>query len=100
MRCMRLLDDGRPARSLWKIEDSMMDFISKQEPLKRDRMHDLLPLALNETNLPLPGKHSGKVRDWYALPDGKRLLVTTDRLSAFDRNLACVPYKGQALNQL
>ena len=40
------------------------------------------------------------MRDWYDLPDGKRLIVTTDRLSAFDRILARVPYKGQVLNQL
>ena len=60
----------------------------------------LIPHALNETNLPLTGKQSGKVRDWYDLPDGKRLIVTTDRLSAFDRILARVPYKGQVLNQL
>ena len=61
---------------------------------------DLLPYALGETNLPLPNKTSGKVRDWYDLPDGKRLIVTTDRLSAFDKILAAVPYKGQVLNQL
>jgi phosphoribosylaminoimidazole-succinocarboxamide synthase len=60
----------------------------------------LLPLALGDTHLPLPNKLSGKVRDSYALPGGRRLLVTTDRLSAFDRVLACVPYKGQVLNQL
>ncbi len=63
-------------------------------------MRTLLPLALGETHLPLSGKQSGKVRDWYALPEHRRLLVTTDRLSAFDRNLACVPFKGQVLNQL
>jgi phosphoribosylaminoimidazole-succinocarboxamide synthase len=40
------------------------------------------------------------VRDWYDLPHGNRLIVTSDRLSAFDRNLALVPYKGQVLNQL
>jgi phosphoribosylaminoimidazole-succinocarboxamide synthase len=40
------------------------------------------------------------VRDWYDLPDGTRLIITTDRLSAFDRILARVPYKGQVLNQL
>jgi phosphoribosylaminoimidazole-succinocarboxamide synthase len=34
------------------------------------------------------------------LPGGRRLFVTTDRLSAFDRILARVPYKGQVLNQL
>ena len=68
--------------------------ISKQELL------DLIPRAFDQSNLSLPGKASGKVRDWYDLPDGKRLLVTTDRLSAFDRIVACVPYKGQVLNQL
>jgi len=56
--------------------------------------------AIQETDLPLPEKTSGKVRDWYDLPDGKRLIITTDRLSAFDRILATVPYKGQVLNQL
>ncbi|MCZ2126529.1 MAG: phosphoribosylaminoimidazolesuccinocarboxamide synthase [Anaerolineales bacterium] len=60
----------------------------------------LLPDALNETHLPLANKTSGKVRDAYNLPDGKRLIITTDRLSAFDRILAKVPYKGQTLNQL
>ncbi len=60
----------------------------------------LIPHALHETNLPLSGKQSGKVRDWYDLSDGQRLIVTTDRLSAFDRVLAKVPYKGQVLNQL
>lgn len=68
--------------------------ISQNELLK------LIPQALNETNLPLSGKQSGKVRDWYDLANGQRLIVTTDRLSAFDRVLARVPYKGQVLNQL
>ena len=52
------------------------------------------------SNLPLPDKRSGKVRDIYPLKDGKLLLVTTDRLSAFDRVLGAAPYKGQVLNQL
>ncbi len=68
--------------------------ISQNELLK------LIPEALDETNLPLSGRQSGKVRDWYDLPSGQRLIVTTDRLSAFDRVLARVPYKGQVLNQL
>lgn len=61
---------------------------------------NLLPQAFDSSDLPLPGKTSGKVRDWYALGDRERLIVTTDRLSAFDRILARVPYKGQVLNQL
>ncbi|MFH1524123.1 MAG: phosphoribosylaminoimidazolesuccinocarboxamide synthase [Chloroflexota bacterium] len=68
--------------------------------ISEQNLYELLPLALDKTDLPLPGKAIGKVRDWYDLPDGKRLLVTTDRLSAFDRILARVPYKGQVLNQL
>src|SRR5512142_1567128 len=60
----------------------------------------VLPQAFDTTNLPLAGKQSGKVRDWYPLPQQRRLMITTDRLSAFDRILACVPFKGQVLNQL
>lgn len=55
---------------------------------------------LERSALPLPDRREGKVRDSYALPDRKRLFVTTDRLSAFDRVLGCVPGKGQVLNQL
>lgn len=62
--------------------------------------HEQLPNGFQGTDLPLAGKQSGKVRDWYPLSGGRRLLITTDRLSAFDRILAAVPYKGQVLNQL
>jgi phosphoribosylaminoimidazole-succinocarboxamide synthase len=68
--------------------------------IARDELLRLLPQALERTDLPLGGRTVGKVREWYNLPDGKRLIVTTDRLSAFDRVLAAVPYKGQVLNQL
>ncbi len=44
-------------------------------------------------------KYQGKVRDYYKI-DGKRILITTDRISAFDRVLGFIPYKGQVLNQL
>ncbi len=44
-------------------------------------------------------KRAGKVRDIYRYRDAL-VLVTTDRLSAFDRILGLVPYKGQVLNQL
>lgn len=44
-------------------------------------------------------KYSGKVRDCYTV--GKELiLITTDRISAFDRILGFIPSKGQVLNQL
>jgi phosphoribosylaminoimidazole-succinocarboxamide synthase len=45
----------------------------------------------------IPGFVRGKVRDNYDLPDGRRLMVATDRQSAFDRVLAAVPFKGQML---
>ena len=58
-------------------------------------MHPFLDI-----DLPLPDRRDGKVRISYQLNDGNRLFVTTDRLSAFDRVIAGVPYKGQVLNQL
>src|SRR5690606_10135589 len=45
-------------------------------------------------------KVEGKVRDSYLPGDGRRVLVTTDRISAFDRVLGTLPFKGQVLNQL
>jgi phosphoribosylaminoimidazole-succinocarboxamide synthase len=53
-----------------------------------------------DIELDLPDRRVGKVRVSYALPDGNRLFVTTDRLSAFERIIAGVPYKGQVLNEL
>jgi len=53
--------------------------------------------CLTETDLPLANKYRGKVRDTYDLGDAL-LLITTDRQSAFDRNLASIPFKGQVLN--
>ncbi|MBN2392521.1 MAG: phosphoribosylaminoimidazolesuccinocarboxamide synthase [Anaerolineae bacterium] len=60
-----------------------------------------IPLALKKIDIAWPHAHaSGKVRESFALPDKRRLLVTTDRLSAFDCILTAVPFKGQVLNQL
>ncbi len=53
-----------------------------------------------DIDLPLGDRRDGKVRVSYAYGEGRRLFVTTDRLSAFDRVIAGVPYKGQVLNQL
>ena len=61
------------------------------------------PAPLTEIDLPLADRRDGKVRVSYSLGGdrrGQRLFVTTDRLSAFDRIIAGVPYKGQVLNQL
>ena len=44
-------------------------------------------------------KTTGKVRDIYRQDDAL-ILITSDRVSAFDRVLGLIPYKGQVLNQL
>lgn len=57
-------------------------------------------LILKTVNLQKFGKKiTGKVRDCYVVK-GKRILITTDRISAFDRILGHIPYKGQVLNLL
>jgi phosphoribosylaminoimidazole-succinocarboxamide synthase len=47
----------------------------------------------------LPNPYFGKVRDCYDLPGGTRILISSDRISAFDRILASIPHKGQVLTQ-
>lgn len=68
--------------------------------LSESSLQAALPGALASVDLPFLGARvSGKVRDMYRLAD-RLILVTTDRLSAFDRILGLVPYKGQVLTQL
>lgn len=56
--------------------------------------------VLKETDFTWLGKkHKGKVRDVYEQED-KLILITTDRMTGFDRLLAHVPWKGQVLNQV
>ena len=55
---------------------------------------------LKKTNFKNLGeKYIGKVRDVYNQED-KVILISTDRYSAFDRNLALIPCKGQVLTQV
>ena len=63
-------------------------------------MTEILDACLTDAEFPeLPNFQRGKVRDSYDLPDGRRVMVATDRQSAFDYVLAAVPFKGQVLNQ-
>jgi len=56
--------------------------------------------VLADATIPeLPQHYRGKVRDNYDLPDGRRILISTDRISAFDRALEALPGKGQVLTQ-
>jgi phosphoribosylaminoimidazole-succinocarboxamide synthase len=68
--------------------------------LDHNQLLAAVPHALDAVDLTGWGeKESGKVRDIYTR-DNQRLLITTDRVSAFDRVLGLIPYKGQVLNQL
>lgn len=54
--------------------------------------------VLSDAVIPeLPNYYRGKVRENYDLPDGRRIIIATDRISAFDRILASIPFKGQVL---
>ena len=71
-----------------------------------ETLHAALRCTLDETShetLGLPAsytRYEGKVRDNYSTADGRRVLVVTDRISAFDRVLGTLPLKGQILNRL
>ena len=68
--------------------------------LTEETLKPLVTKALTGVDIPELGeKTQGKVRDIYKR-DNQLILITTDRLSAFDRVLGTVPYKGQVLNQL
>lgn len=62
---------------------------------------DLEGDAILETHLPLTRIAVGKVRDIYSVGSDKLLIVTTDRLSAFDVVMPTpIPLKGKVLNQI
>ena len=63
-----------------------------------DVLRSQLDYVLHDTRFDLGEKYEGKVRDNYSL-NGKRIIVTTDRISAFDRVLCALPFKGQVVNQ-
>lgn len=68
--------------------------------LTHDELLQAIPTALSGVDVPgLGEKMEGKVRDIYRQGD-QYILITTDRISAFDRVLGLIPYKGQVLNQL
>lgn len=68
--------------------------------LTRDIVEKQLAYTLDQIDIPnLGNKYSGKVRDCYTVGD-KRILITSDRLSAFDKVLTTIPFKGQLLSQM
>ncbi len=72
-----------------------MAFDNLEEIIRRQ-----LDKTLDTTNFASIGRlYQGKVRDNY-IQDDKRIIIATDRLSAFDRVITTIPFKGQMLNQL
>ncbi|OVE74441.1 phosphoribosylaminoimidazolesuccinocarboxamide synthase [bacterium B17] len=68
--------------------------------ISEDRIRAELNQTLEKTEFEgLPEFQHGKVRDWLKTGD-KRILVISDRISAFDRILGTIPFKGQVLNQI
>ncbi len=68
--------------------------------LTPEQLRAQLPHCLLGTHFPELGDfYEGKVRDNYT-KDNRRILVVTDRLSAFDRVICAIPFKGQVLNQM
>lgn len=64
-------------------------------------LNEALSKTLRATSFPeLGAKYEGKVRDNYITGDGRRFIVVTDRISAFDRVIGTLPLKGQVLNTL
>jgi phosphoribosylaminoimidazole-succinocarboxamide synthase len=71
----------------------------------RTILHRQLAATLERTDYAGIGeKYEGKVRDCYIGSNGtgprRRIIVVTDRLSAFDRVITAIPSKGQVLNQI
>jgi len=66
----------------------------------KQQIEDQLAQTLDKTDFDFLGeKYEGKVRDNY-IADGHRVLIATDRLSAFDRIITTIPFKGPVLNQI
>jgi phosphoribosylaminoimidazole-succinocarboxamide synthase len=64
------------------------------------QLHAQLPHTLRQIDLPALGDlYRGKVRDNYSRAD-RIVMVTTDRVSAFDHVLGTIPFKGEVLSRL
>jgi phosphoribosylaminoimidazole-succinocarboxamide synthase len=64
-------------------------------------LESYLNKTIDDISLPdLSAPYSGKVRQIYDAPKARRIIIATDRLSAFDRPITTIPLKGQVLTQL
>ena len=63
--------------------------------VSRETIQSALPHVLLTTHLEALGaRYEGKVRDNYTTQDGRRIIVVTDRISAFDRIIGTLPLRG------
>src|SRR5262245_54179150 len=77
------------------------DLVRKPDPAFRDHALEALMNAMLASDLPLSRIGRGKVRDIYAVGEDRVLLLTTDRISAFDVVMAeTIPMKGVVLTQI
>ena len=93
-----------PRRSLRQLNLSPLSFTHPvpaptEHTALMDRTFPDVDRDLLSLSLPLGRASRGKVRDMWTVGD-ERILVTTDRQSAFDVVLGTIPYKGQVLTQL
>ena len=68
--------------------------------MNKETIRAQLPFCLTETDFHGIGeKYRGKVRDCY-VRNSERILITSDRLSCFDKEVTSVPFKGEVLTSL
>ena len=85
---------------MWYGSGSFIPCVISQLYMDRDLLKQQLKYTLEGTNFDDQGElYRGKVRDNYVNED-TITMVTTDRISAFDKVLGTVPFKGQALVEL
>ncbi len=78
-----------------------MSTTSKPRPELLEQLKAGLQKTVRGTDFPSLGrKYEGKVRDNYSTKDGRRYVVATDRISAFDRVIGTLPFKGQLLTSM
>lgn len=64
-------------------------------------IENYLNKTIDDISVPnLSSPYTGKVRQSYDAPNERKIIIATDRLSAFDRQITTIPLKGQVLNQL
>lgn len=71
-----------------------------QTGITDEQIREQIPHTLESTQFPALGKrYQGKVRDSY-VKDDRRVLIASDRISAFDRVLTTIPFKGEVLTRM